>query len=77
MYRNSPLFYASYSYDKDNTFFVIWTTTPWTLPGNMGIAIGPDFEYDMVEANSYKYIIAKETTVAIALPLAPQIGMRK
>ncbi|MBQ9921569.1 MAG: class I tRNA ligase family protein, partial [Clostridia bacterium] len=29
----------------DNIYFVIWTTTTWTLPGNMAICVGPDFEY--------------------------------
>lgn len=30
-------------------YFVIWTTTPWTLPANLGIALNPDFEYNFVE----------------------------
>ena len=33
---------------------VIWTTTPWTLPGNMGITIGADYEYSMVELKENK-----------------------
>src|SRR5690606_2688470 len=32
-----------------NVFFVAWTTTPWTLPANMGIAVHPDLEYSAVE----------------------------
>ncbi|MBE6149426.1 MAG: isoleucine--tRNA ligase [Firmicutes bacterium] len=45
----------------DNTDnLVIWTTTPWTLPGNLGIAVGEDFEYSKIEANGKKYIIANE-----------------
>ncbi len=36
-------------FEKNNTSIVIWTTTPWTLPGNMGITLGPDFEYSLVE----------------------------
>ncbi len=47
-------------FDKENTYFVIWTTTPWTLPGNMGITIGPDFDYAIVNAGKEKYIIANE-----------------
>lgn len=47
-------------FDKENTYFVIWTTTPWTLPGNVAITIGGDFEYSIVEANGEKYIIATE-----------------
>lgn len=47
-------------FDKENTYVVIWTTTPWTLPGNMGITIDPEFEYSIVNANNEKYIMAKE-----------------
>lgn len=32
-----------------NVFFVAWTTTPWTLPANMGLAVHPDLEYSAVE----------------------------
>ena len=47
-------------FDVDNTYFVIWTTTPWTLPGNTGITIGPDFEYSIVDVGKEKYILATE-----------------
>ncbi len=47
-------------FDKENTFFVIWTTTPWTLPGNVGITIGGNFEYSIVKTKNEKLIIAKE-----------------
>ena len=41
-------------FDKKDTYIVIWTTTPWTLPGNMGITIGADYEYSMVELKENK-----------------------
>ena len=44
----------------EKTFFVIWTTTPWTLPGNTGITVSPDFKYSVVEANGEKYVMATE-----------------
>ncbi len=47
-------------FDVDKTFFVIWTTTPWTLPGNVGITIGPDFKYSLVKIGEEKVIIASE-----------------
>ncbi|PKL76582.1 MAG: isoleucine--tRNA ligase [Candidatus Melainabacteria bacterium HGW-Melainabacteria-1] len=34
-----------------NVFFVIWTTTPWTLPANLGIALNPDFDYSFITAD--------------------------
>jgi isoleucyl-tRNA synthetase len=39
--------------------FLIWTTTPWTLPANLGIAVHPDFEYVTVKVDSSFYILAK------------------
>ncbi|HLM59498.1 MAG TPA: isoleucine--tRNA ligase [Pyrinomonadaceae bacterium] len=43
-----------------NVFVVIWTTTPWTLPANLGIAVHPDFDYSAIEANGEVYIVASE-----------------
>ncbi len=36
--------------DKSKLFFVIWTTTIWTLPGNLAIALHPDEQYAIVKA---------------------------
>ncbi len=47
-------------FDKENTYFVIWTTTPWTLPGNVSITIGGEFEYSIVKTENEKLIIATE-----------------
>ncbi len=42
----------------DNVYFVIWTTTTWTLPGNLAICVGPEFEYSLVKAENGDYYIA-------------------
>ncbi|HEY0658483.1 MAG TPA: isoleucine--tRNA ligase, partial [Pyrinomonadaceae bacterium] len=39
---------------------VIWTTTPWTLPANLGIAVHPDYEYAAVEIGGEVLIVASE-----------------
>ena len=46
--------------DVKNTYFVIWTTTTWTLPGNVAICLGPQYDYCVVKANNEYYIIADE-----------------
>lgn len=46
--------------DLDKTYFVIWTTTTWTLPGNLAICLGPDYEYTIVQANGENYVMAAE-----------------
>ena len=48
------------SYDKSKLFFVIWTTTIWTLPGNLAIALNPMESYALVKAeNGEVYIMAE------------------
>ena len=47
-------------FDKENTFMVIWTTTPWTLPGNTGITISGEFKYSLVNIGKEKVIVASE-----------------
>ncbi|MDR0979290.1 MAG: isoleucine--tRNA ligase [Lachnospiraceae bacterium] len=47
-------------FNENNTYFVIWTTTPWTLPGNVAITIGPDFKYSLVNVGAENYVIASE-----------------
>jgi isoleucyl-tRNA synthetase len=50
-----------------NVFFVIWTTTPWTLPANMGIAVNPDFDYSAIEVSDAEvFIVASELSGAFA-----------
>ena len=34
--------------DEPGTFLLAWTTTPWTLPGNIALAVGADIEYTVV-----------------------------
>ncbi len=50
--------------DLSKTYFVIWTTTTWTLPGNLAICVGPAFEYCVVSANGEYYVMAKELVEA-------------
>jgi len=50
---------------KENTFFLVWTTTPWTLPSNVALAVGGDYEYAQVEYNGSKLILAKELLGAV------------
>ena len=46
--------------DKSKLYFVIWTTTIWTLPGNLAIALHPDESYAIVKAaNGEMYIVAE------------------
>lgn len=45
--------------DLSKVYYIIWTTTPWTLPANLGIALGPEIEYALVKEKDNYYIVAK------------------
>ncbi len=51
--------FADLGIDLDKTYFVIWTTTTWTLPGNMAICLGPEYDYCIVKANGENYVMAE------------------
>jgi isoleucyl-tRNA synthetase len=44
---------------------IIWTTTPWTLPANQAVAVGPDFRYALIDAGSELLIVASELAEAV------------
>ena len=46
--------------DEDNTYILAWTTTPWTLPSNLALALGTDVDYVKVKDGDEFYILAKE-----------------
>ncbi len=52
--------------DLAKTYFVIWTTTTWTLPGNLAICLGPDYDYCVVHATEKDeyYVMARELGAA-------------
>ncbi|RKX43534.1 MAG: isoleucine--tRNA ligase, partial [Thermotogae bacterium] len=56
----SPSIYVKFRLDGKNEFLIIWTTTPWTLPGNTGIAIHPEKDYVRVRVGDEIWILAKD-----------------
>lgn len=44
--------------DPKDTYFVIWTTTPWTIPANEAICVNPKFDYSVVQVGDKKYVVA-------------------
>jgi len=53
--------------ELDNTYFVIWTTTTWTIPGNLAICLNAELDYVLAKApNGETYILAKDLMPAVA-----------
>lgn len=65
IYVKFPISEAANKELKDASF-VIWTTTTWTLPGNVAIAVGAEFDYALVEMNGEKIVAAKELLAKMA-----------
>lgn len=51
--------------DEPGTFILSWTTTPWTLIGNVALAVGEEIEYVKVETAGFNYIVAKERVAEV------------
>lgn len=60
IYVKFPVVQAAGLLAQDNTYFVIWTTTPWTLPANMAVCVHPELEYNLLKVGEERYVIAKE-----------------
>lgn len=50
----------------ENTFLLIWTTTPWTLPANLAVALNSTLDYSLIEVAEERYIAAKGLIPTIA-----------
>jgi len=46
--------------DEPGTYFLVWTTTPWTLPGNVALAVNPQFEYVQIRQDGEDLILARD-----------------
>jgi len=56
----SPSIYVKFEDEQnEGLFYIIWTTTPWTLPANVAIALHPDFTYVEVEVKGERWILGE------------------
>lgn len=73
--KKSPSIYVSFEVTDgkgvvaEGVRFIIWTTTPWTIPANLGISVHPDFTYVQVRANDKSFIIAKDLLEEVSATL--------
>ncbi|HEY4600380.1 MAG TPA: isoleucine--tRNA ligase [Cerasibacillus sp.] len=64
--KRSPSIYVSFDVIdgkgvlQSDEKIIIWTTTPWTLPANLGIALHPQLEYVVVQVDDEKYVVAHD-----------------
>lgn len=56
---------------EEDSYFVIWTTTPWTIPANLAIAVHPQYDYVLVQTERGKLMLAKE----LASTVLEEVGL--
>ncbi|MEI6420049.1 MAG: class I tRNA ligase family protein [bacterium] len=54
--------------DQSKTYILAWTTTPWTLPGNVALAVNPEIDYVKIKINEEFYILAESRLAVIKEP---------
>jgi isoleucyl-tRNA synthetase len=59
VHRDPNQLFGGAAEDPENAYIVIWTTTPWTIPANLALAVHPDASYVVVEAGGAKYLVAE------------------
>ncbi|MDL2246564.1 isoleucine--tRNA ligase [Methanobrevibacter sp. OttesenSCG-928-K11] len=67
--KKDPSIYVKFPVENSsNEYFLVWTTTPWTLPANLAISINPDFEYAFVKKDDETLILAENLLETVLGP---------
>jgi isoleucyl-tRNA synthetase len=56
-------------FPEKDTYIIIWTTTPWTLPANTGISLNAKYDYVLIEVGDRNYVVAKDLLENVAKEL--------
>ncbi len=68
--RQDPSVTIRFKADKERngkpTYFLAWTTTPWTLSSNLALAVGPELDYVILEGEEFCYILSQEASKRLA-----------
>ena len=67
---NDPAITVKFALEKnekfpENTNILAWTTTPWTIPANLMLAVGEKIDYVLVENNTEHFIVAKNRAESV------------
>lgn len=67
--KTSPSIFVKFKSDVDlegkDTYFIIWTTTPWTLLANVAVAIHPDAKYSVVDSGGQNWVLATDLAASL------------
>ncbi|MDP8012290.1 MAG: isoleucine--tRNA ligase [Thermoplasmata archaeon] len=57
-----PSIYVKFKVKDEDAYFLVWTTTPWTLPSNLFLAVNENIDYVLVNYNNEKYYLSNEVS---------------
>ncbi|WP_088043882.1 isoleucine--tRNA ligase [Bacillus sp. EAC] len=73
--KRSASIYVAFAVDNGKDLlnggekFIIWTTTPWTIPANLAVCLHPELNYDVVSVNGEKFVVASELRESVSKEL--------
>ncbi|MCS7262201.1 MAG: isoleucine--tRNA ligase [Aquificaceae bacterium] len=71
--KEDPSVYVKFPLkDHPDTFLLVWTTTPWTLPANLGVMVGEEYEYVFYRVGNETLVVARELLESLKGLLPPQ-----
>ncbi|MFA5160186.1 MAG: isoleucine--tRNA ligase, partial [Candidatus Omnitrophota bacterium] len=80
-YKSKSVYVMFPAMNSKDVHYLVWTTTPWTLPANVGLALHPDLEYITVETEKGKLIFARKLLETLREKLGfkqvKEIGIKK
>ena len=71
--KEDPSIYVKFplkGYEK--TYLLIWTTTPWTLPANLGVMVGEEYTYVFLKVGEETYVVAKDLLESLRSLVGPE-----
>lgn len=60
-----PSIFVYFQIEDTDEYLLVWTTTPWTLPANVAVAVNKDLEYSLIEHEGRKFYLAKDTVATV------------
>lgn len=79
--KSDTVVFVSFQADNSDTSYLVWTTTPWTLPANVGLALHPDLEYVTVQTDKGQFVLARNLLSALQDKLGfgqvKELGIKK
>lgn len=79
--KSDTVVFVSFTADNSDENYLVWTTTPWTLPANVGLALHPDLEYVTVQTEKGKFVLARNLLSSLKEKLGfgalKELGIKK